>query len=417
MQAIILAAGESSRFWPLNYRHKSLIKTMGRPLIWYTIKNLGDFGIKDIIIVQDKLKEIERELNKYSFKSTIRYVVQSKPKGMGETLLKAEKFIKDQFFIVNPYHFEAGRLMREMIGKSKKTGSSLILAGKKTSSFWNYGILDLNGDRALGLIEKPRKSKKSSIRVIGIYLLPRDFFGYYKRTSRGQYAFEDALDLYMKEKNVRTVITKQETPSLKYPWDLLGLSKLLMNRFLVTKTNKSARISKRAVIGNNVYIGKGVKVFEGAVIKDFCYIGDNCIIGNNAIVREHTDLENNIIVGANAEITRSIIQEGTHVHSGFFGDSIIGENCRVGAGVVVANRRFDRRNISSVVKDEKIDTGLTFLGTVIGRDTAIGINAGFMPGIFVGSNCIVGPGSLIFGNIPDKKFVRLGRQVMKITDL
>jgi len=47
-QAVILAAGESSRFWPLNTRavakggderssstqkHKSLLKIMGRPLI------------------------------------------------------------------------------------------------------------------------------------------------------------------------------------------------------------------------------------------------------------------------------------------------------------------------------------------------------------------------------------------------
>ena len=46
MQAVILTAGESSRFWPLNQRHKSLIKIMGRPLIWYTIEGLKKSGIK-----------------------------------------------------------------------------------------------------------------------------------------------------------------------------------------------------------------------------------------------------------------------------------------------------------------------------------------------------------------------------------
>jgi len=61
-QAVILAAGESSRFWPLNQKHKSLFKIMGRPLIWYTIESLKKAGIKDIIIVQGPKKDIEEEL-------------------------------------------------------------------------------------------------------------------------------------------------------------------------------------------------------------------------------------------------------------------------------------------------------------------------------------------------------------------
>ncbi len=58
-QAVILAAGESSRFWPLKQRHKSLIKIMGRPLICYTIERLKKSAIKDIIIVQGPKKDIE----------------------------------------------------------------------------------------------------------------------------------------------------------------------------------------------------------------------------------------------------------------------------------------------------------------------------------------------------------------------
>ena len=59
MQAIILAAGESSRFWPLNQKHKSLIKIMGKFLISYTIAGLRKLGVHDIIVVQGKEKDIE----------------------------------------------------------------------------------------------------------------------------------------------------------------------------------------------------------------------------------------------------------------------------------------------------------------------------------------------------------------------
>jgi len=40
-QAVILAAGESTRFWPLNEKHKSLTRILGKPIIWYTLNNLA----------------------------------------------------------------------------------------------------------------------------------------------------------------------------------------------------------------------------------------------------------------------------------------------------------------------------------------------------------------------------------------
>ena len=56
-QAVILAAGESSRFWPLNQRHKGLLKIMGRSLIWHTIEGLKRVGTNDLVIIQDTKKD------------------------------------------------------------------------------------------------------------------------------------------------------------------------------------------------------------------------------------------------------------------------------------------------------------------------------------------------------------------------
>ena len=47
-------------------------------------------------------------------------------------------------------------------------------------------------------------------------------------------------------------------------------------------------------------------------------------------------------------MTRSIFQEDIHTHSGYFGDSIFGRGCRLGAGTVTANVRIDRGEIKSV---------------------------------------------------------------------
>lgn len=148
-------------------------------------------------------------------------------------------------------------------------------------------------------------------------------------------------------------------------------------------------------------MGENVKIFENAVIKGPCYIGDNCVIGNNALIREYTNLENNSIVGANVEVTRCIFQEDVHVHSGFFGDSIFGKGCRIGAGTITANVRIDRGEVKSVVKGEKIGTGLDSLGVIMGENSKSGIHCSLMPGILIGSNCNIWPHSIVFDNIED----------------
>jgi len=118
-------------------------------------------------------------------------------------------------------------------------------------------------------------------------------------------------------------------------------------------------------------------------------------------VREYTNLENNVLIGANAEVARSIFQEGSSIHSGFFGDSIFGQECKIGAGVITGNVRIDRGNIKSMVKGEKIDTGLDSFGVVIGDNVKIGINVSLMPGVLIGSNSVIGPHSLVRKNVED----------------
>lgn len=400
MQAIILAAGLSSRFWPLNQRHKSLLKIMGRPLIWYTIESLKEAGIKDIIIVQGPKKDIEEELKNYQLDIDIKYVIQSEAKGMGNAVMQAQDFISGPLFVLHAHKINVGDFIKLMIEKFKESGAELIFLGIKTDQPWLYGMLELEEDIVKGLIEKPKKGKEpSDIKAIGIYLLPSKFFEYYKKVPEHQYAFESALDLYIKENEARVAMVEEEPSSFKYPWQLFGVTKSLMDKYLKPETDKSARIGKNTIIKGNVYIGKNAKIFEGAVIKGPCYIGDNCVVGNHSLIREYVNLENNVLIGAFAEVTRSIFQEDIHTHSGYFGDSIFGKGCRLGAGTITANVKIDRGEIKSVVKGEKIGTGLNSLGCIMGDNSKTGINSSLMPGVLIGSSCLIGPNALVSENI------------------
>ena len=407
-QAVILAAGESSRLWPLNKRHKSLTKVLGKPLIFYTLEGLKRSGVSEVIIVQGSEKYIEEELGKYELGINIRYVVQPKPKGMGDALWQAKNLLKDRFLVLNAERVDIDEIIEKLEIKNQE--SKILLVGQHTNSPELYGILKIKGDRALSIVEKPeRGSEPSNVKVVGVYLLNPTFFDYYQKVEKGQYDFEKALSSYMKKDEVKFVFLRKpekESPSLKYPWHLLRMKRYLLDRFLEEKIDKTASILKNVIIEGKVHIGSNTKIYENAVIKGPCYIGDNCTIGNNSLVREYTNLEDNVLVGANSEITRSIFQEGTHVHSGFIGDSILGRGCRMGAGMVTANIRIDRKEIKTSISNEKIKTGLNSLGCVLGENTKTGVNCSFMPGILIGSNCIVGPSSVVMGNIEDNTIFR-----------
>lgn len=419
-EAVILAAGESSRFWPLNSQHKSLIKVMGRSLIWYTIFGLQKSGIKKITIVQSPEKDIEKELKHYNFANLeIKYVVQKEPKGTGNALFQAKNLLKESFFILNGDVVNSDEFIKIMIDKLKKSKAKAVLAGQKTKNPELFGIMKLERDRIVGIIEKPKRGEEpSDVKVVGVYLIEHSFFDYYEKVEKHMYDFEDALSLYVKEnKTVVAILDKTETeiPAfLKLPWHLFNVERYLLDKFLKGKIADSAKIAKNVIIEGNVYIGENVKVFENAVIKGTCYIGEKSIVGSNSLVREYVNLENDCMIGANVEVARSIFQENTYTHSGYFGDSISGRGCRIGAGTITANIRIDRGEVKSVVKGEKINTGLKSLGVVIGENTKVGINVSLMPGIFIGSNCIIGPHSLVRENIEDNtKFYSEFNEVIK----
>ncbi len=412
-QAIILAAGESSRFWPLNSKHKSLFYIMGKPLIWYTIEGLKQAGIEEMIIVQGPNCEAEAELKQCgSDFEKIKFVVQKDPTGIGDALLLAKELLDDQFFLLWSVEPDCAEIIKEMIFQGKKSGAKTVLLGQKTENPWLYGIAKLQGERITGMIEKPQKGEEpSDLRIVGIYLLENKLFDFFGRTEHLN-DFEETLSLYMEANEARMVrlADDQARVSLKYPWQLFGIRDHLFNKFLAGPAiAETAKIAETAVIKGNVFIGDNTIVHEGAVIKGPCYIGENSVIGNNSVVRDYCDLEKGALVGALAEIARVIFQKDVHIHSGYFGDSILDSGCRIGAGTVAANISLDRGEIKAKVqkqtgrekRTEMVGTGLRSLGIIIGQNSKIGINVSLMPGRMIGKDCAVGPGTVLMENLQD----------------
>jgi len=403
IKAVLLAAGESSRFWPLaEKRHKSTIKICGKPIILWTMESLAKAGIRDFAIVQSARRDVERTLGEYDLSGySVNFVLQEKALGMGDAVERVKDFVEDYFLVLNPNYFNAHEFVLPMSKKLRQARCDAVLLGKHTGEPWNYGVFEFKNGKAIGIAEKPERGREpSKVRALGIYLLSKKFFDYHARVKKHEYSFEDALSLLLKKEGGEVIITEKDTVSLKYPWHLLDFTRKLMECWIEKpRISENAKISEKACIEGNVVVERDVRVFEHACIKGPCYIGESSVVGNNAIVRQ-SHLGKECIAGANSEIARSVFLDDAHVHSGYFGDSILAEHVRAGAGTVTANVRLDRGEVKSTVKGERVPTGKASFGAVIGEHTKLGINCSLMPGVLIGSNCVIGPCTLVRENIP-----------------
>ncbi|MBN2479773.1 MAG: UDP-N-acetylglucosamine diphosphorylase [Parachlamydiales bacterium] len=139
-----------------------------------------------------------------------------------------------------------------------------------------------------------------------------------------------------------------------------------------------------------ISIGKGTSVEPFSYIKGPCIIGKNSQIRHGAYIRGNVITGHNAIIGHSTEIKNSILLDNASLaHFAYVGDSIIGNNVNLGAGVKCANFRLDKKNISFFHLGKIYKTNLKKLGAIIGDNSQIGCNSVLNPATFLGKNVII----------------------------
>ncbi len=397
MQSVILAAGQSSRFWPLNEKHKSLFDIMGKSLICYTLENLKKVGVKEVIIVQGKGRDIEKKLKTCSlprFSKGIKFVLQKTPLGTGNAVICAKNYLKEKFLVLNGDDFYEAKDIKNCLLKFP----ALLVKEVKKPLF--FGVIVPEKDYIKEVIEKPKRPKSNLVNAGCYFISKKDLTEKIKKSPRGEYEITDYIKKIIKKKKVYFFKAKNWIP-LSYSWDLFNINEFLLKKI---KTKIRGKIEKNCCLKGPIIIEKGTIIKSGTYIEGPAYIGENCQIGPNCFIRAFTSISNNCQIGQAVEIKNSIISRGSKIaHLSYVADSLIGENCNLGGGTIMANLRFDERNIYCRVKEKLIDSGRKKFGAVLGNNVKTGINASLMPGVFVGSNAIVGPHSLVKENIENNQ--------------
>ena len=395
-QAIILAAGTSSRFIPFSANsHKCHYLIMGKSIIQRTIESLRNAGISDIIVVSSPTDaHIEKILD-----DDITLVRQTKQLGQANAILSAIDKIEDRCLVINPQQINVDQHLNALANSdlaSSISKDTIVLFSQSTDNPQKYGMLGLDGTKVTSLVEKPTDtSKLSDQRVVGIWLLTRKFINYLNSTPNEEYQLERDMNQYCQSNHTLAFETDIDTVSLKFAWDTKAVIKMILD-----KTSKNihpnAHVHPSVIFNSDqIIIEDGAKIYEHAIIDGPCYIGKNAIVGRYCEVGPYTVLEEEAQIQRRVEIKRSQMGKDSHAHSGLIADSIIGDNVRIGANFITANRRLDRKTVRVKIKDKLVDTMSTYMGVLIGNNAKIGIHVGTNPGRIIGDETVVLPGTML----------------------
>lgn len=206
MKGIVLAGGTGSRLFPLTkITNKHLLPIYDKPMIFYPIQALVDAGIKDILLVTggrnsgDFLRLLANG-KEFGLKH-LNYTYQEGEGGIADALALAEHFADgEKICVILGDNIIQGSIAAAVQAFEKQERGARILL-KEVPDAGRFGVAELDGDRIVGIEEKPAKPK-SNYAVIGIYLYDGTVFDKVKHlvpSRRGELEITDVNNAYIQE--------------------------------------------------------------------------------------------------------------------------------------------------------------------------------------------------------------------------
>ncbi|MDH7476725.1 MAG: sugar phosphate nucleotidyltransferase [Microgenomates group bacterium] len=407
---LILAGGDSTRFWPLN--QKIFYPFLGRPLIGYLINEIKKFAIKISVVINPK----DEKFFKTFFQKDIEIIIQKEfASGMASAVKSCEKKISGETLILNANDIFNFNVLNEFISQIRLKKSNIFLLAKKIKTYFPGGYLKLKDKKIIGIIEKPPEDKTPS----DLVKLTFDYFANLNEfinqinqlPIKKDDVYEKALTrLIQKNTSIEFFLYKDYWFTLKYPWHTLSMMAFFLSSMKKSLIHSTAKISSSAKISGPVYIGKNVKVGDFSKIVGPCYIDDEVTIGDFCLIRE-SQIGKKSLIGSFSEVARSYLGEEVSLHQNYIGDSVLDNHVEFGAKAVTANFRFDKKEVKSLINNTKISSQRLKLGAIIGQKSKVGVNSSLFPGVKIGQQSLIAPGEIVKNDLPDGVFFHQGKRL------
>ncbi len=220
-----------------------------------------------------------------------------------------------------------------------------------------------------------------------------------------------------------------ELPLFTYPHDVIRYHL----ETLVGNLEFRLQRGKYREIADGVFLGPGAKLSphvvaeaadgpivleQGATVGPFSLLRGPLSLGAHARVNEHAVIKDHVAAGhttkIGGEVEATVIEPYSNKqHHGFLGHSYIGSWINLGAGTCNSDLKNTYGKVNILYGDQKTETGMQFVGCIMGDYAKTAINTG----IFTGK--IIGVCSMLYGyvttNVPS--FVNYARLFGQVSEL
>lgn len=443
VQAIVLAAGKSSRF--KTGTTKLAYTLCGKEMVLYPLTMLQQLSLPTTMVVGYQ-KEILKDIVEKA-QLTVTFVEQQEQKGTGHAVtLTKDQWSADHILVMNgDVPLVTAELIQQLIEKHCENNAvvSCIVSHNADPSLTGYGRV-ITKDGITSIVEaKDFTGDPTATCCVnaGIYMFKRSFLEQYTEQLTPN---NNAKELYLTD--LIGIASKAGLPlELVYaPFDMTRGINTLKELWTAEHIKRSELIAywmDRGVqftaaqtvhLDSDITIGAGTRVEAGVQITAGSHIGENCTIGahallHNAVLAAHVTIKphsmvydstvatqaeigpfahirNNSSIGAQSvignfvEISRSTVAEKTKIkHLAYAGDAHIGSHVNIGAGTIIAN-------YNGVAKNK----------TVIEDHVFIGSNNCLIAPVTIAQHAMTAAGSTITEDVPENALaIARARQVNK----
>lgn len=431
IQAIVLAAGESTRFG--TKISKLSFSICGEPMVTYPIKLLFRLKIKTTVVIGFQEK-IVKEIVENCEVPNISFIEQKERLGTGHALLCTKNSWNSENILVlnGDIPLISQKIILALLKKHKNSNATLsfVTANCVSAASSNYGRV-IEEEGKISIVEARNFTGKEKIGQLvnaGVYLVKRKFLDKVLQKIKPN---EKTGEIYITELIRHASENGEKVSTTLEPFDsirgintlreLLEAEKIKRSEIISTFMENGVRfasaqnvcidldvsIGANSFVGSNTTILKGTRIGENSTIFGSSIISqsrigndtkilpfsvienseicENATVGPFAHLRTGTILEKNSLVGNFVEIKKSTLGENSKAkHLSYLGDTEIGKNVNIGAGTITCN--YDGFNKNK---------------TLIEDGAFIGTNNALVAPVTIGKGSITAAGSVITKDVPD----------------
>lgn len=308
LKGLILSGGAGTRLRPITHTSaKQLVPVANKPVLFYGIEALVEAGVTEIGIIIAPITGVEiREAvgDGSRFGAEVTYIEQSEPAGLAHAVLTAEEFLGGSPFVM----YLGDNLLRNgisgLVDSFRQNSPEAIILLTEVEDPSSYGVAELDGDRVVGLVEKP-ENPPSNMALVGVYLFSPAIMEASRKLKpswRGELEITEAIQSLIEDgREVQSEIVKGWWKDTGQLADMLEANRLVLEEIhtrldgVVENSKVEGRVivEEGAVLRDSVVRGPAV-IAAGAVIEN-TYIGPYTSIGANCVVRR-SEVEHSILL-------------------------------------------------------------------------------------------------------------------------